>query len=59
MRLRRAPSGEIIDPYGGNRTAGQVLRHVSEAFVEDRCGFFAWLDSRPFLIWASALLKKR
>ncbi len=30
------PSGGIIDPYGGRRDLGnKVLRHVSDAFVED------------------------
>jgi tRNA nucleotidyltransferase (CCA-adding enzyme) len=30
------PSGELVDPYGGQRDLqAKVLRHVSEAFVED------------------------
>ena len=34
--MARTDSGEIIDPYGGQRDlANKVLRHVSEAFVED------------------------
>src|SRR5690349_1286787 len=34
--LAEAASGEIIDPYGGQRDLqARVLRHVSEAFVED------------------------
>src|ERR1700761_6098358 len=34
--LAQTPSGEIIDPYGGQRDLeARVLRHVSEAFVED------------------------
>ncbi len=34
--MARADSGEIIDPYGGQRDlAAKVLRHVSDAFVED------------------------
>ena len=34
--MARTDSGEIIDPYGGQRDlAAQVLRHVSDAFVED------------------------
>ena len=34
--MARTDSGEIIDPYGGQRDlANRVLRHVSEAFVED------------------------
>jgi tRNA nucleotidyltransferase (CCA-adding enzyme) len=34
--MARTESGEIIDPYGGQRDlAAQVLRHVSDAFVED------------------------
>src|SRR5215475_7068461 len=34
--LAETPSGEIIDPYGGQKDLREkVLRHVSEAFVED------------------------
>src|SRR6267142_1724955 len=34
--MAQAPSGEIIDPYGGQQDLqARVLRHVSEAFVED------------------------
>jgi tRNA nucleotidyltransferase (CCA-adding enzyme) len=34
--LAETPSGEIVDPYGGQRDLqAKVLRHVSEAFVED------------------------
>lgn len=34
--MAEKPSGEIIDPYGGQRDLkARVLRHVSEAFVED------------------------
>jgi tRNA nucleotidyltransferase (CCA-adding enzyme) len=34
--LAEKPSGEIIDPYGGQRDLqAKVLRHVSAAFVED------------------------
>ncbi|HVW69505.1 MAG TPA: multifunctional CCA addition/repair protein [Steroidobacteraceae bacterium] len=34
--MAEAPSGELIDPYGGRRDLeARVLRHVSEAFVED------------------------
>ncbi len=34
--MARAADGELIDPYGGRRDLEQrVLRHVSEAFVED------------------------
>jgi tRNA nucleotidyltransferase (CCA-adding enzyme) len=34
--LAQTASGEIIDPYGGQRDLqARVLRHVSEAFVED------------------------
>ena len=34
--MARSPDGDIIDPYGGQRDlAAKVLRHVSEAFVED------------------------
>lgn len=34
--MAEKPSGEIIDPYGGRRDlTARVLRHVSEAFVED------------------------
>jgi tRNA nucleotidyltransferase (CCA-adding enzyme) len=34
--MARTDSGEIIDPYGGQRDlAAKVLRHVSGAFVED------------------------
>ena len=34
--MAERPSGEIIDPYGGQRDLqARVLRHVSEAFVED------------------------
>jgi len=34
--LAEAPSGEIIDPYGGQQDLqARVLRHVSLAFVED------------------------
>jgi len=34
--IARSESGEIIDPYGGQRDLGErVLRHVSPAFVED------------------------
>jgi len=34
--IAQAPSGEIIDPYGGQQDLqARVLRHVSEAFVED------------------------
>jgi tRNA nucleotidyltransferase (CCA-adding enzyme) len=34
--LAETPSGQIIDPYGGQRDLqARVLRHVSEAFVED------------------------
>src|SRR5215467_8248962 len=34
--LAQSASGEIIDPYGGQRDLqARVLRHVSEAFVED------------------------
>jgi len=34
--MAESAAGEIIDPYGGRRDLqGRVLRHVSEAFVED------------------------
>src|SRR6187402_2041594 len=34
--IAEKPSGELIDPYGGQRDLrAKVLRHVSEAFVED------------------------
>ncbi|MGR8920778.1 MAG: multifunctional CCA addition/repair protein [Gammaproteobacteria bacterium] len=34
--MARSAAGELIDPYGGRRDlAAGVLRHVSEAFVED------------------------
>ncbi len=34
--IAESESGEIIDPYGGRRDLeARVLRHVSEAFVED------------------------
>ncbi len=34
--MARTPEGEIIDPYGGQRDLqDKILRHVSEAFVED------------------------
>ena len=34
--MARAPSGEIIDPFGGQRDlAARLLRHVTPAFVED------------------------
>lgn len=34
--MAQGESGEIIDPHGGQRDlAARVLRHVSEAFVED------------------------
>src|ERR1700742_2693159 len=34
--IAESSSGEIIDPYGGRRDLeSRVLRHVSEAFVED------------------------
>jgi len=34
--MAESPSGEIIDPYGGRRDVeARLLRHVSEAFVED------------------------
>ena len=34
--LAETPSGDIIDPYGGQQDLkAKVLRHVSEAFVED------------------------
>ena len=34
--IARAPSGELIDPYGGQRDIeDRVLRHVSSAFIED------------------------
>jgi tRNA nucleotidyltransferase (CCA-adding enzyme) len=34
--MARASTGEIIDPYGGQRDlAAKVLRHVSAAFTED------------------------
>jgi tRNA nucleotidyltransferase (CCA-adding enzyme) len=34
--MAEKPSGEIVDPYGGQRDLkAKVLRHVSEAFVED------------------------
>src|SRR5882672_9959672 len=34
--MAQAPSGEIIDPYGGQQDLkARTLRHVSEAFVED------------------------
>jgi tRNA nucleotidyltransferase (CCA-adding enzyme) len=34
--MAEKPSGEIIDPYGGQRDLqAKVLRHVSDAFVED------------------------
>src|SRR5262249_28913542 len=34
--IAEAPDGKIIDPYGGQRDLhARVLRHVSEAFVED------------------------
>ena len=40
--MARTDSGEIIDPYGGQRDlAAQVLRHVSDAFVEDPCEYCA------------------
>ncbi len=34
--MARSASGELIDPYGGQRDLqARVLRHVSDAFVED------------------------
>lgn len=34
--IAESPSGELIDPYGGQRDLERrVLRHVSDAFVED------------------------
>src|SRR5579864_6052424 len=34
--LAETPSGQIIDPYGGQQDLeARLLRHVSEAFVED------------------------
>jgi len=34
--MAEAPDGQIIDPYGGQADlAARLLRHVSEAFVED------------------------
>jgi tRNA nucleotidyltransferase (CCA-adding enzyme) len=34
--IAEKPSGELVDPYGGQRDLkARVLRHVSEAFVED------------------------
>ena len=34
--MAETPSGEIIDPYGGRQDLeARLLRHVSEAFVED------------------------
>jgi len=34
--IARAPDGSLIDPYGGRRDLeARLLRHVSEAFVED------------------------
>jgi tRNA nucleotidyltransferase (CCA-adding enzyme) len=34
--MAESSSGEIIDPYGGQRDLeGRLLRHVSDAFVED------------------------
>jgi tRNA nucleotidyltransferase (CCA-adding enzyme) len=34
--MAETPTGEIIDPYGGRRDLeARVLRHVSDAFVED------------------------
>ena len=34
--MAQRPSGEIIDPYGGQQDLkARVLRHVSDAFVED------------------------
>lgn len=34
--IARAPDGQLIDPYGGQRDlAARVLRHVSPAFAED------------------------
>src|SRR4030088_2662838 len=34
--MAESASGEIVDPYGGQADlAARVLRHVSEAFVED------------------------
>jgi tRNA nucleotidyltransferase (CCA-adding enzyme) len=34
--MAQSPDGTMIDPYGGQRDLGaRVLRHVSEAFIED------------------------
>jgi tRNA nucleotidyltransferase (CCA-adding enzyme) len=34
--IARAPDGSLVDPFGGQRDlARRVLRHVSDAFVED------------------------
>ncbi len=34
--MAETPSGEIVDPYGGQRDLeARLLRHVSDAFVED------------------------
>ena len=34
--IARTPSGELVDPYGGKRDLeAKILRHVSDAFVED------------------------
>ncbi|HJS89351.1 MAG TPA: multifunctional CCA addition/repair protein [Steroidobacteraceae bacterium] len=34
--MAESPAGEIIDPYGGQRDLeARLLRHVSEAFIED------------------------
>jgi tRNA nucleotidyltransferase (CCA-adding enzyme) len=34
--MARAPDGRLVDPYGGRRDLEQrLLRHVSEAFIED------------------------
>jgi tRNA nucleotidyltransferase (CCA-adding enzyme) len=34
--IARAPDGSLVDPYGGQRDLeSRVLRHVSDAFIED------------------------
>lgn len=34
--MARTPAGDIIDPYGGQQDlAAKLLRHVSDAFIED------------------------
>jgi tRNA nucleotidyltransferase (CCA-adding enzyme) len=55
--IAQSAAGELIDPYGGSRDLeARVLRHVSEAFVEDPvrvlrvARFAARFGERPFSV---------